>query len=183
MAPPGYAQVYPSTAYLLSLIGGILILIDGLLTVVAAFLGAAVVAGIGFAGLGLLLIAFGIIALLFSLVVLYGALQLKSRPQTARTWGILILVFSLISFLGGGGFIIGAILGLIGGVLAIVWTPPAPAYGQPMMQGAPAWGAPPVTVTAPPAATSGAQKFCSSCGSPNVAGAKFCAKCGAPMAP
>lgn len=185
MAQPGYGPNYPSTAYILSLIGGILILIDGIITAAVAAAVGSVIAGFGFGGLGAILIIFGVIALLFGLVVLYGAMQLKNRPETAKTWGILILIFSLISFIGGGGFYIGAILGLVGGILALVWSPPAPqpGYGQPMMQAAPAWGQPPAAAAAPPPAAAGGQKFCSSCGSPNAAGAQFCAKCGAPMPP
>ena len=189
MAQPGYGPSYPSTAYILTLIGGILILIDGFITAAAA-------AAVGAAFLGLvpgiaaLLIAFGVIALLFGLVILYGALQLKNRPQSARSWGILILIFAIISFIGGGGFFIGAILALVGGILAMVWTPPAPAPGyaqpyggQPMASAAPpAWGQPAAAPAAPPAGAVG-QKFCSHCGSQNTSTAQFCAKCGAPMGP
>ena len=182
MAQPGYGPNYPSTAYILSLIGGILILIGGIIEAAPAAVVGSVVAGLGFGGFGALIIALGVIALLFGILVLYGALQLKNHPQTAKTWGILILVFSLLSFIGGGGFYIGAILGIVGGILALVWNPPAPApgYGQPMTA-APGWGQPPAAAGAPPPAAAG-QKFCSSCGSANAPGAQFCAKCGAPMA-
>ena len=123
-------------------------------------------------------------ALFFGLIILYFAMKLKSNPRSAKAYGILILVFALISFIGGGGFYIGAILALVGGILAIVWNPPAqaaPGYGQPMMPAAPGWGAPPPAAAPPPGAAGG--KFCASCGSPNAAGAQFCAKCGAPMPP
>jgi hypothetical protein len=50
---------------------------------------------------------------------------LNSKPQEHTTWGIVIAVFSVISIFGGamGGFGIGLVLGLIGGVLAITWKP------------------------------------------------------------
>ena len=191
MAQPGYGPNYPSTAYILSLIAGILILLGGLAEAAeAAFVGSALL-GL-FPGIAILLIVLGVIALIFGLVVLYGALQLKSHPQSARGWGILILIFSLISFIGGGGFFIGAILGIIGGILAMVWSPPAPApgygqpygqpmQGQPMAAAPPAWGQPSVTSAPPPGAA--AQKFCAHCGAPNASTAQFCAKCGAPMGP
>lgn len=51
--------------------------------------------------------------------IIFGASMLFKNPENARTWGILILVFSIVSFLEGGGFIIGAILGIIGGVMAL----------------------------------------------------------------
>ena len=185
MAQARYGANYPSTAYILSLIGGILILISGLVdAATAAVVGSAFLGLVP--GISIILIVLGVIALIFGLVVLYGALQLKSHPESARGWGILILIFSLISFIGGGGFVIGAILGLVGGILAMVWTPPTPApgygqpYGQPMAPSPPAWGQP--QTTAPPAGAVG-QKFCSHCGSPNAPTAQFCAKCGAPMGP
>ncbi|HJT10235.1 MAG TPA: DUF6114 domain-containing protein [Candidatus Nitrosotalea sp.] len=52
-------------------------------------------------------------------IIIFGASMLFRNPENARTWGILILTFSVISFLEGGGFIIGAILGIIGGVMAL----------------------------------------------------------------
>ncbi len=185
MAAPGYGPQYPSTAYILSLIGGILILIDALVYAAVAAVGASFLAF--FPGAAAILIAFGVIAILLALIVIYGAIQMKNRPASAKTWGLLVLVFSLVSFIGGGGFVIGAILGLVGGILALVWNPPAPApgYGQPMMgqpMQAPSWGQPPPGA-APPMAAAGGQKFCSSCGSPNAQGAQYCAKCGAPLSP
>ncbi len=182
----GAVKSYPSTAYILSLIGGIFIALSGLITMVAAAILASVAFDVGVPGVGGLLIAFGLIGLILGILVLYGALQLKHRPETAKTWGLLIIVFSLISYIGGGGFFLGLVLGLVGGILALVWTPPptpAPGYGQPMAPGAPAWGQPvaPPAAGTPSAAAAGGQRFCSSCGSPNAAGATFCAKCGAPL--
>ena len=117
--------------------------------------------------------ALAVVAILLGLIVLFFASQLKSHPQSAKTSGIVILILALLSFIGGGGFFIGAILAFVGGILAIVWSPPAPAptpgYGQPMQ--------------APPAAGTPGQKFCGSCGAPNAAGVRFCSQCGAPLPP
>ena len=52
--------------------------------------------------------------------------MLYTNPGSRSIWGILIIVFSVLSFFGFGGFIIGAILGIIGGVLALRWKPAAP---------------------------------------------------------
>jgi hypothetical protein len=52
-----------------------------------------------------------------------GALMLNTRPTEHTAWGIIILVFSAISILGMGGFLVGAILGIVGGALAISWKP------------------------------------------------------------
>jgi hypothetical protein len=50
--------------------------------------------------------------------------MLNSKPQEHTTWGMLIAIFSALSIFGAmGGFGIGLILGLIGGVLAVIWKP------------------------------------------------------------
>lgn len=90
------------------------------------------------------------------------------------------------------GFIFGILLGIIL-LIAYIKFDPVITWSRGQMGGQPgAYGAPPVAPamapppmgTVPGGAMSGAvsgQVFCSSCGSPNAAGAKFCAKCGAPM--
>jgi zinc-ribbon domain len=180
-----YGETYPRTAYLLSLIGGILILVFSIIYAIILLVIASLFAAVGF-GLGVgVAVGLAVVALFFGLIVLYFAFKLKTNPANARTYGILILVFAVISFIGGGGFYIGAILALIGGILAIVWTPPATTYGQPMMgqpmPGGAAWGQPPPPPppSAAPAAAPGVAQFCQFCGTAIPAGAKFCPKCGA----
>jgi hypothetical protein len=146
------AETYPRTAYLLSLIGGILILIFSIIYALILVALASLFAAFGF-GLGAgFAIGLAVVAILFGVIILVLAMRLKSNPAGAKTTGILILVLALISFIGGGGFYIGAILALIGGILALVWHPPAnvqPAWNQqpmaPTMGGAspPGWGGQP----------------------------------------
>lgn len=187
-----YGEVYPRTAYLLGLIGGVLMLVFTLIAaaVVAAFAGViSSIAPAAGAVVGLAVALLVIEALIFGGLVIFLSLRMKSNPQGAKGYGVIVLVLSVISLIAGGnGFYIGAILALIGGILAIIWRAPTPApgYGQPMMgqpmtQAAqpPAWGAPPPATAPPPGAAGG--KFCSSCGSQNAPGAQFCAKCGAPI--
>ena len=187
----GSAETYPRTGYLFGLIGGILMLVFTLIeaavvAVAAGIIGSIAPAAGAFIGLAVALLV--VEALIFGGLVLFFSLRMKSNPQSAKGYGIIVLVLALISLVAGGnGFYIGAILALIGGILALVWHPPTamPGYGQPMMgQPAqpPAWGQPPPPATAPPAGAAG-QRFCSSCGSANVTGAQFCAKCGAPLPP
>lgn len=66
-----------------------------------------------------------LISLVAGPVVTIGALLLNSRPAEHVTWGALVLVFSLIGFLGMDGFLIGigALLGVVGGVFALSWRP------------------------------------------------------------
>jgi len=59
------------------------------------------------------------VGLIFGVLVLLGAILLRIRPAHKKAWGIMILVFSIPSIVTGGGFIIGFILGIIGGALAL----------------------------------------------------------------
>lgn len=51
--------------------------------------------------------------------VLLGALRLKEAPDASAMPGILILVGGLLSFLVFGGFLVGGLLAIVAGVLAI----------------------------------------------------------------
>lgn len=67
---------------------------------------------------------FGILGLIFGTLVIICAVILNQRPHQHQTWGLLILLFSVLSMISGVmGLGVGLILGVIGGVLAIVWTP------------------------------------------------------------
>jgi CDP-diglyceride synthetase len=119
------------TAFVLSLIGGIVIVAG---SAIAAFLstfgspygtyygmGPGMMGGFGYMygyGLGWML-GLSLIALVSGIVVLVGAVMLNSRPEEHVTWGIIVLVFSLVSFVGMGGYFIGAILGTAGGAIAL----------------------------------------------------------------
>lgn len=65
----------------------------------------------------------GLFGLVSGVIVLASAALLLAVPNQTRTWGVLILVFSILSFLGLGGFVIGAVLGIVGGILALRWKP------------------------------------------------------------
>ena len=60
-----------------------------------------------------------VIALICGALVLFGAIMLRFKPENKKAWGILIIVFSIPSVITGGGFIIGFILGVIGGAKAL----------------------------------------------------------------
>ena len=59
------------------------------------------------------------------IIVLVGAIMIYNQPAKASTWGAIILAFSIVGILGMGGFFFGAILGVVGGALAITWRPSA----------------------------------------------------------
>jgi len=70
-----------------------------------------------------------ILGLVSGMIVLISAIMLNIRPGEATHglracciwWGSIILVFSIVSLFGGsmGGFLVGAILGIVGGALAL----------------------------------------------------------------
>jgi len=127
---------YPKTASILSLVGGLLIVLSGvLLMAVSAFILPHVDFGnvtlpSNFNPGSMTAIAQGVVGvmgtfgLVSGIIVVISAVMLLASVGQRRTWGVLILVFSVLSFLGLGGFVVGAILGLVGGVLALRWKPP-----------------------------------------------------------
>jgi hypothetical protein len=73
------------------------------------------------------LASFGIVC---GAIVLISAIALRLMPRHRQTWGVLILVFSILSFFGFGGFVAGALLGIVGAILILRWKPPATPISQ-----------------------------------------------------
>lgn len=120
-AAPGAEK--PTAAFILSLIAGVLILVGG---IGYAFLGAICGSLVGMVspGAGALIFLYMSLGLICGIGVIIGAVMINSaEPSRVKTGSILVLVFSIISFLSGGGFYIGLILGLVGGILGLVWRP------------------------------------------------------------
>jgi len=108
----------PTAAFVLSLIGAIFILINSIIIAIAGAFIALFLPGIG--------AAIAIIGLIIGIIALVGAIMINStEPGKVKTGGIIVLIFSIISLIIGGGFFIGFLLGLIGGILALTWKPPA----------------------------------------------------------
>lgn len=63
------------------------------------------------------------LGLVAGVLVLVGAVMLYSQHQETVAWGVIILVFSVLSLFGMGGFLAGAVLGIVGGALALGWRP------------------------------------------------------------
>ncbi|MER3602272.1 MAG: hypothetical protein C4339_06110 [Nitrososphaerota archaeon] len=71
------------------------------------------------------------LGLISGALILIGAIMLYSRPEQSLAWGLVVLVFSVLSLFAGGGFLVGAVLGLVAGILALTWRPPSgPAPSQ-----------------------------------------------------
>jgi rubredoxin len=179
--PQPQVQNKPTAAYILSLLGGIFGLLASL-----AFIGWGAWAylqvspyasyfdyydvGIGLFGWGwTLMIGFGAWMLITSILVLVFAGKLKANPLEHTKWGALILVFSIIG--------VGGLLGLIGGILALVYKPQvvaapygqsAPAYGQQQYGPQPQqpYSQQPIT------------RICPQCGRVVQENVKFCPNCG-----
>jgi len=123
-------------ALILARVGGILIVLGGaLLLGVGAFvlphfdftgvtvppnLPASSVPALASAIVGIM----GAFGLVSGGIVLLSAIMLLRNNGSWKTWGALILVFSVLSFVGMAGFVLGAVLGMAGGILALWPRPP-----------------------------------------------------------
>jgi hypothetical protein len=52
-------------------------------------------------------------------MVLFSAIMMNIQPRNTYTWGIIVLIFSILGFVGMGLSILGSIIGVIGGALAL----------------------------------------------------------------
>mgnify|MGYP000126748317 CR=1 FL=1 len=167
----------PTAAYWLSIIGAVIGLLVGL-----AFLGLGALAYItlgeyidyygGYYGydLGLgwtwtVYFGLGLWSLITSILIITFARKLKANPMEHTKWGALILVFSIIG--------VGGILGLIGGILAIIYKPipaGAPQYSQQPYYQQP----PPQQAYQPPPS----MRVCPNCGTQMQNNVRFCPNCG-----
>ena len=114
----------PTAAFAVSLIAGILILINGaVLGVIGSFVTKVVNDPTATLVLSSIFPALMISGIILGIIVIIAAVMLYRNPAQKTLWGVVILVLSIISIFGGGGFIIGLILGIIGGILALSWKP------------------------------------------------------------
>lgn len=133
---------YPNIPSILALVGGALIvLVDIFLLAVSivilphinytnfqtprGYTGSPGALAAGFVG------AIAVFGLICGIIVTTSSVLMRLKPAQRQTWGILVLVFSVLGFFGLGGFIIGSILGIVGGILALRWTPVHPADPTP----------------------------------------------------
>jgi hypothetical protein len=130
-----------ATAYIISLVAGILIILGSLYTKMwgtwmmgGGYVGmmGGIVGMVGQQAHGVMT-GMWILGLMSGIIVLISAIMLKIRPGEATEgirkcctfWGTIILIFSIVSLFGGsmGGFLIGAIFGIVGGTLALLSRP------------------------------------------------------------
>jgi hypothetical protein len=167
----------PTAAMVLSLLGGIFVILGGLfIAFVGSFVASFGYLANGGANPGTVVTIVGVVGIIFGLIMIVGAVMMYSNPTSAKMWGIIVLVLSILSwFTAVGGLVIGFLLGLIGGILAIVFKPsmvpgampPQPMGSMPMgsMGSSPTMGSMGMT--------------CKNCGASIPAGATRCPGCGA----
>ncbi len=128
-----------TVAYVLSLIGGLIVLVVSILNLLWFGAGASFLGGYGgymhgmmdgyhnfmgnyasstsfFAGISL-------VSLICGIILVVAAVMLWIQPQAHIIWAVVIIVFSAVSFVGMGGYFIGAILGIVGGAIALSYKP------------------------------------------------------------
>jgi len=143
----------PITAFVLSLISGIIILLVGFLAIVIRYMRLSMGENVRFVG-G----AAGLLGLVWGILIIGAAIMLYSKPQQHKIWGIIVLVFSFLSWIGSfGGLFVGFILGLIGGIRGIIWKP---------------------SVVQPTLTSSSTTRICPNCSSVVYTDAKYCPRCG-----
>jgi hypothetical protein len=107
--------------FALSLIGALIILVQGIVRIfrgeAIAFLSSEELRLRVFSGLRLEVV--GVIAIVFAIIILFGAYLIYS-PGKQVAGGIIVIVFSALSIITGGGWLIGLILGLIGGIQGLL---------------------------------------------------------------
>ncbi|GGI79099.1 hypothetical protein [Vulcanisaeta souniana] len=135
---PGAQDATPHTAYILSLIGSILMIISSIVALVLAGFASALPRYYALHRLGyysmmplfiympVILVIVGIIGLVVGALATYFSLRLGklNDVNAVHSTGIVLLILSIIGlFTGASGFFIGFILLLIGSILAISWKP------------------------------------------------------------
>jgi hypothetical protein len=122
-------------AFIVSLVGGLIIMIASTLNVVWYSSGAPNFGGYGsyvggmmngyhnfmgsYGGSYGFLTGISLVGVICGVIVLMSAIMLRLNPQQHMIWAIGIVVFSAVSFVGMGGFFIGAILGIVGGLFVL----------------------------------------------------------------
>jgi hypothetical protein len=165
----------PTAAFAVSLIAGILIFLVGAVEGLASSLASEV--GANLASLALSVVAF--FGVVFGLIVIALAVSLYRHPEHHTGYGIAILVFSVASIVGGGGFGLGLLLGVVGGILAILFEESEEMdYDPSTGTYRPVPVAPPTGFAAPSGGVT-----CPNCRSTVPAGAPRCPDCETPLSP
>jgi len=108
---------YSRAGFYLSVIGGIIIILQGLIAIFFSSIYYAIILSIG---VGISILFLGIMLVILGLIVHTSAYSLTQRPEQHVIIGASIIVFSTLALVLGGGYIIGSVMGIIGGIVTIV---------------------------------------------------------------
>jgi hypothetical protein len=118
---------YPKTAFYLVMVGAMLMIAQGIVCIFFRSLYYWI--EIDFlAGLGWVLV--GIILAIDGLIVSGGAGILVMKPELRKSAAVSIIIFALFGLLLGGGWVIGSVLAIIGGILAMTWKSPSETMAE-----------------------------------------------------
>jgi hypothetical protein len=67
--------------------------------------------------------AVSVVSVVCGVIVVIAALVLRIHPEEHFMWGAVIVAFSAVSFVGMGGYFVGAVFGIVGGVIALNYKP------------------------------------------------------------
>jgi len=110
----------PTSGYVLSLIGGVFVIIGGACIIVISV---SLEAPFGLPNYSYFIC--GPIGILMGLAMIVAASYSYHNPELGPKLGSVIVILSIASWVVAvGGLIIGSLLGFIGGILLIAWKPP-----------------------------------------------------------
>ena len=124
--PPPSSVGPPTAAAVLSIVGGALVLLGGFSELAEAVYAPTLTLGL----FGGTLLVYGLVGILLGASLVVLGILVHTHSSHHVVLGTLIVVFSVLSLVSyGGGFLIGFVLGLVGGILALAWRPlTAPVY-------------------------------------------------------
>jgi hypothetical protein len=108
---------YSRTGFYLSVIGGSIIILQGLIAIFFSSIYYAIVLSLG---IGISIFFLGIMLVILGLIVYTSAYSLTRSPGQHVVIGASIIVFSTLALVLGGGYIIGSAMGILGGIIAII---------------------------------------------------------------
>ena len=118
------SQNRSSSALPLSLAGGILIILGGIVSLLffanlQSSMHDRMGGMVGSMMIGMMSGWFLTISIVAGILVIVGAVMINARPHETTLWGIIIVIFSIVGFTGMGLSFFGSILGIISGALAL----------------------------------------------------------------